>query len=170
MSARGPGFIYLFIQEKIGLYYLDILVIWEIQAEINYNYYFYLKKIKKNKKRFGFFPQKEYVRLFVVIQQTQSVSVAPPLCSVYTLGLIYQSNVETSADPCTQINLRQRSRVIYETFVCRQSHRTKDRTLINVAAENNSHLNITPLKTPRFRSLAPKVYDKEKHNPTKKRK
>ncbi len=87
-----------------------------------------------------------------------------------TLGLIYQSNVETSADPSAQINLRQSSRVIYETFVCRQSHRTKDRTLINVAAENNRHLNITPLKTPRFRSLAPKVYDTEKHNPAKKRK
>ncbi len=86
------------------------------------------------------------------------------------MGLIYQSNVETSADPCAQINLRQSSRVIYETFVCRQSHRTKDRTLINVAAENNRHLNITPLKTPRFRSLAPKVYDTEKHNPAKKRK
>ncbi len=86
--------------------------------------------------------------------------------SVNTVGLIYQSNVETSADPCAQINLRQSSRVIYETFVCHQSHRT----LINVAAENNRHLNITPLKTPRFRSLAPKVYDTEKHNPAKKRK
>ncbi len=60
--------------------------------------------------------------------------------------------------------------MIYETFVCRQSHRTKDRTLINVAAENNRHLNITPLKTPRFRSHAPKVCDTEKHNPAKKRK
>ncbi len=60
--------------------------------------------------------------------------------------------------------------MIYETFVCRQSHRTKDRTLINMAAENNCHLNITPLKTPRFRSLAPRVYDTEKHNPAKKRK
>ncbi len=78
-----------------------------------------------------------------------------------SMGLIYQSNVETSADPSAQINLRQSSRVIYETFVCRQSHRTKDRTLINVAAENNRHLNITPLKTPQFRSLAPRVYDKE---------
>ncbi len=86
------------------------------------------------------------------------------------MGLIYQSNVEMSADPCAQINLRQSSRVIYETFVCCQSHRTKDRTLINVAAENNRHLNITPLKTPRFRSLTPKVYDTEKHNPAKKRK
>ncbi len=77
------------------------------------------------------------------------------------VGLIYQSNVETSADPSAQINLRQSSRVIYETFVWRQSHCTKDRTLINVAAENNRRLNITPGKTPRFRSLAPKVYDKE---------
>ncbi len=49
--------------------------------------------------------------------------------------------------------------MIHETFVCRQSHRMNDRTLINVAAENNRHLNITPLKTPRFRSLAPRVYD-----------
>ncbi len=91
MPARGPGVLYLFIQEKIGLYYLDIFVIWakcllflpflrEVQAEINYNYYFYLKK-----KKIGFFPPKEYVRLSVVIQQTQSVSVAPPLCRVYTL-------------------------------------------------------------------------------------
>ncbi len=88
----------------------------------------------------------------------------------YTLGLIYQSNVETSADLCAQINLRQSSRVIHERFIYRQSHRTNDRTLINVAAENNRHLNTTPLKTPRFRSLAPSVYDTEKHNPAKKRK
>ncbi len=86
------------------------------------------------------------------------------------IGLIYQSNVETSADPCTQINLRQSSRVIHETFVCRQSHCTNDRTLINVAAENSRRLNITPLKTPRFRSLAPRVYDMEKGNPAKRRK
>ncbi len=77
------------------------------------------------------------------------------------MGLIYQSNVETSADPSTQINLRQCSCMICETFVCRKSHRTKDHTLINVAAENNRHLNITPLKTPRFRSLAPRVYGME---------
>ncbi len=86
------------------------------------------------------------------------------------MGLIYQSNVETSADPSAKIYLRQSSRVIYETFVCHQSHRTKDRTLINVAEENNRNLNITPLKTPRFRRLAPRVYDTEKHNPAKKRK
>ncbi len=55
--------------------------------------------------------------------------------------------------------------MIYETFVCRQSHRTKDRTLINVAAENNRHFNITPLKTPWFRSHAPRVYDTEKPEP-----
>ncbi len=70
------------------------------------------------------------------------------------VGLIYQSNVETSTDLCAQINLRQSSHVIHETFVCRQSHHTNDRTLINVAAENNHHFNITPLKTSRFRSLA----------------
>ncbi len=64
-----------------------------------------------------------------------------------------------STDPSAQINLRQSSRVIYETFVFRQSHRMNDRTLINVAAENNRHLNTTPLKTPRFRSLTPRVYE-----------
>ncbi len=82
------------------------------------------------------------------------------------MGLIYQFNAETSADPSSQINLGQSSRVINETFVYRQSHRT----LINMVAENNHHLNITPLKTPRFRSLAPRVYDMEKHSPAKKRK
>ncbi len=65
----------------------------------------------------------------------------------HILGLIYQSNVETSADPCAQINLWQSSCVIHETFVCRQSHRANDRTLINVVAENNRCLNITLLKT-----------------------
>ncbi len=60
------------------------------------------------------------------------------------MGLIYQSNVETSTDPSTQINLRQSSHVIYETYVCHQSHRT----LINVAAENNGQLNVKPLKHP----------------------
>ncbi len=30
--------------------------------------------------------------------------------------------------------------------------------------EKICHLNITPLKIPRFRSLAPRVYDTEKHN------
>ncbi len=70
------------------------------------------------------------------------------------LGLIYQSNVETSADPCAQINLRQSSRVIHETFICCHSHRMNACMLINVAAENNRHVNITPLKTPRFRSIA----------------
>ncbi len=63
-----------------------------------------------------------------------------------TMDLIYQSNVETSADPCTQINLRQSSRVIHETFVWRQYHCTNYRTLINVA--NNRHLNIMPQKNP----------------------
>ncbi len=69
-----------------------------------------------------------------------------------TVGLIYQSNEETSAHPWAQISLRQSSRVIYETFVCRQSQCTKDCTLINVVAENNRRLNITPLKTPRFKA------------------
>lgn len=54
-------------------------------------------------------------------------------------------NVETSADPSTEIILRQGSRVIHETFVSRRSQRKNDRVLINVVAENNRHLNITPL-------------------------
>ncbi len=32
------------------------------------------------------------------------------------------------------------------------------------AFDKNCHLNITPLKIPWFRSLAPRVYDTEKHN------
>ncbi len=87
---------------------------------------------------------------------------------LHSLGLIYQSNGETSADLSAQINLRQSSHVIYETFVCRQSHLMKDHTLINGADEYNRHLNITPLETPRFRSLAPRVYDTEKQKPGKK--
>ncbi len=86
------------------------------------------------------------------------------------MGLIYQSNIDTSADPHAQIHLRQSSHVLYETFVWRQSQRTKDCTFVNVAAENNRHLNITPPKTPQFRSLAPGAYDTEKHNPATKRK
>lgn len=62
-----------------------------------------------------------------------------------TMALIYQSNVETSADSSAEIILRQGSRVIHETFVSRQSERKNDRVLINVAAENKRHLNITPL-------------------------
>ncbi len=62
-----------------------------------------------------------------------------------TLGLIYQSNVETSADSSAQISLRQGSRVIHQTFVCCQSHRTNDRTLINPAAEIDRNLHVTPL-------------------------
>ncbi len=69
------------------------------------------------------------------------------------MGLIYQSIVETAADPSAQINFRQSSHVIHETLVFRQPHRTKDRTLINVAAENNHHLNITPLKHPGLETL-----------------
>ncbi len=62
-----------------------------------------------------------------------------------TMGLIYQSNVETSADSSAQISLRQGSRVIHQTFVCCQSHRTNDRTLINPAAEIDRNLHVTPL-------------------------
>ncbi len=74
---------------------------------------------------------------------------------LHSMGLIYHSNVETSADPSAQINLQQSSHVIYETFACRQSHLIKDRTLINVTAENNRHLNIMPLKTPGLEASPP---------------
>ncbi len=59
--------------------------------------------------------------------------------------------------------------MIHKTFICRQSHRTNEQMFINIEAENNHHLNITPLKTPQFRSLAPKVYDTEKRNLAKTR-
>lgn len=62
------------------------------------------------------------------------------------LGLIDQSNVEMSANPSTEIILRQSSHVIHETFVCCQAHHKNDHMLINVAAQNNRHLNITLLK------------------------
>ncbi len=65
--------------------------------------------------------------------------------NLYRLGLIYQSNVETSADSSTQISLRQGSRVIHQTFVCCQSHHTNDRTLINPAAKIDRNLHVTPL-------------------------
>ncbi len=65
------------------------------------------------------------------------------------MGLIYQSIVETAADPSAQINFRQSSHVIHETLVFRQPHRTKDRTLINVAAENNQSFKYhAPKNTP----------------------
>ncbi len=64
---------------------------------------------------------------------------------MHSVGLIYQSNVETSADSSAQISLRQGSRVIHQTFVCCQSHRTNDRTLINPAAEIDRNLHVTPL-------------------------
>ncbi len=102
-----------------------------------------------------FFPSFFLFLLLLKYNYLTSFQISLVFSQQDTLGQIDQSNVETSADPSAQINLRQSSRVIYETFVCRQSHRTKDRTLINVAAENNRNLNITPLKTPRFRSLAP---------------
>ncbi len=71
-----------------------------------------------------------------------------------TSGLVYQFNVEMSADLSAQINLRQGSGVIHETFIWRQSHCTDDCTFINVVADNHRYLNIMPLKTLWFRSLA----------------
>ena len=67
------------------------------------------------------------------------------ILQIQTLALIYQMNVETSTDPSTEIILWQGSRVIHETFVSHRSQLTNDRVLINVVAENNRHLNITPL-------------------------
>ncbi len=65
------------------------------------------------------------------------------------MGLIYQSNVEMCTGPSTQINLRQSLHAIHETFVCHQSCHANDSTLINVAAENNRHLEYhTPKNTP----------------------
>ena len=61
-----------------------------------------------------------------------------------TLALIYQPNVETSADMSAEIILRQASRVIHETFVSHQSERKNGRTLINAAAGNDRNLNTTP--------------------------
>ncbi len=90
---------------------------------------------------------------------TSAVWVWEPITSAYVrLWIHWVSFINL-------INLRQSSRVIYETFVCRQSHRMKDRTLINVAAENNRHLNITPIKTPRVRSHAPKTPRVRSHAP-----
>lgn len=55
--------------------------------------------------------------------------------NIFTMGLIYQSNVEISAGPSAEIILRQASHVIHETFVCRQSHHTNDCILINVTVK-----------------------------------
>ncbi len=65
----------------------------------------------------------------------------------YPLALVYQSNVEISADPSAKIILQQGSRVIQEKFVSRQSQRKNDRALINVAAENNCHKYLYILQT-----------------------
>lgn len=46
---------------------------------------------------------------------------------------IVLSLTKTNTDPCSQT---ESSRVIHETLVYRQSHRTNDRMLINVASEN----------------------------------
>ena len=59
------------------------------------------------------------------------------------LALIYQTCVETGADPGANNTLRQVSSGIYQTVVSRRSQRTP--VLINAAAENNRNLNITPL-------------------------
>ena len=53
------------------------------------------------------------------------------------MALIYQPDVETSADMSAQIILRQASCVIHEMFVSHQSERKNGRALKNAAAVNN---------------------------------
>jgi len=87
------------------------------------------------------------VRSDLCVEHTGSLSDS--LCIyiyTYTVGLIYQSNIETSADPRAKFILQQGSHVICDTFEFCQSHHMNNRTLVNVVAENNRHLNITPLK------------------------
>ena len=86
-----------------------------------------------------------------------------------TLALIYQYCVETRADPSAEMILGQRSRLIHQTFVSHQTQRKNDRVLINVAAENYRHLNITPLYILDFEASPSKVYNMEVHNTAKKR-
>lgn len=87
---------------------------------------------------------------------------------LYTVALIYQSKVETSTDSRAEIILRQVSRVIHETFVSRQPQRKNDQALINVMAENNCHLNITPLNILSLEAL-PLDYDMAMRKTSKKR-
>ena len=78
------------------------------------------------------------------------------------MAIIYQSCVETSAEM-----IRQRSRVIHQTFLSHQTQRKNDRPLVNVAAENHRHLNT--LYILRFEASPTKVYDMEVRNTAKKR-
>ena len=86
------------------------------------------------------------------------------------MALIYQSCVETSADPSTEIVLRQRSCVIHQTFLSHQTWHKNDQSLINVAAENYRHLNIMPLYILGFEASPSRVHDMEVRNTAKKRK
>ena len=85
------------------------------------------------------------------------------------MALIYQSCVETGADPSAEMISRQRSRVTHQTFLSHQTQRKNDRALINVAAEYYRHLNITPLHILDFEASPSKVYDVEVRNMAKKR-
>ena len=85
------------------------------------------------------------------------------------MALIYQSCVETGADPGVKIILRRGPRVIYETFVLLQSERTTDRVLINVAAEIHRHLDKHAPIYSVLRSLSHRVYDMEARNVARKR-
>ena len=66
------------------------------------------------------------------------------------------------------MSLRQRSRVIHQTFLSHQTQRKNDRASINVAAESYPHLNITPLYILGFEASPSKVYDMEACNTAKK--
>ena len=59
--------------------------------------------------------------------------------------------------------------MIHQTFVSHQTQRKNNRALINVAAENYRHLNITPLYILDFEASPSKVYDIEVRNTAKKR-
>lgn len=60
------------------------------------------------------------------------------------LALIYQSNIETSADLSAEIIIRQGSHVIHETCISYKSNLRIIRVM-NVAAEKHHPLNIMPL-------------------------
>ena len=61
-----------------------------------------------------------------------------------------------------------RSRVIYQTFVCHQSHRTNERALINVAAGFYRNYGYHAPIYSGLRGLAPRFHDTDKRNTSKK--
>lgn len=53
---------------------------------------------------------------------------------------------------------------IHETYICGQFQRVDVLVLINVAVENNRHVNNTPLFIHSLGSLTSRVYDIQDHN------